>query len=103
MRNWEIEARLAELAAEIAERDEVIELAELANESAMSEISAFGSCQGWFFGAAEVSAVYETGYELWEDERVEMFDEEWNVSEEWLAWDAASEDIPGFFELNLSV
>lgn len=34
---------------------------------------------------------------------MEPFDDDWNVTEEWLAWDAASEDIPGFFELNLSI
>ena len=90
-------------AAEVAERDETIELAELAEESCMSELAAFGDCQGWFFGSAEAPIVYETGFELWEDDGIEMLDEDWNVTEEWFAWDAASEDIPRFYEMNLSL
>ena len=78
------------------------ELAEVAEESALSELAAFGSCQGWFFGSAECSVVYETGFELYEDDRIEMFDGD-GVSQEWRAWEAASEDIPGFFALNLSI
>lgn len=85
------------------EVENIVELVEVAEESTLSELSAFGSCQGWFFGSAECPMVYETGFELWEDDRMEPFDDEWNVTEEWLAWDDASEDIPGFFELNLSV
>ena len=91
------------IAAEVAERDDIVELAELAEESAMSELAAFGNCHGWFFGSADASIVWETGFELWQDERVECFNEDWSLSEEWLAWDAASEDIPDFFELSLSV
>ena len=85
------------------EVESIVELVEVAEESTLSELAAFGSCQGWFFGSAECSMVYETGFELWEDDRMEPFDDEWNVTEEWLAWDDASEDIPEFFELNLSV
>ena len=88
---WEIKA------------EQAIELAEMAHESAMTELAVFGNCQGWFFGSAECSMVYETGYELWQEERIECLNEDWSLSEEWLAWDAASADIPGFFELNLSV
>jgi hypothetical protein len=84
------------------ELEQVIELAEMAEESALSELGAFGSCQGWFFGSAECSMVYESGLELYEDDRIEMFDGG-EVSQEWRAWEAASEDIPMFFEVNLSI
>lgn len=85
------------------ESREIAELAEMAEESAQVERAALGSCAGWFFGSAECPMAYETGYDLWDDDRMEPFDDEWTVSEEWLAWEAASEDIPMFFELNLSV
>ena len=85
------------------ELETIAEMAELAEESALAELGAFGSCQGWFFGSAEAPVVWETGFELWEEERMECFDEDWNVTKEWLAWEAASEDIPGFYELNLSL
>ena len=84
------------------ELEQVIELAEVAEESALSELAAFGSCQGWFFGSAEAPIVYETGFELFEDDRIEMFDGD-EVSQEWRAWEAASDDIPEFFEVNLSI
>lgn len=84
------------------ELENVIELAEIAEESALSELAAFGSCQGWLFGSCDASVVWETGFELYEDEHVEMFDG-WEVSDEWRAWEAASEDIPMFFEVNLSI
>ena len=92
-----------ELEREKAERDDwaieseqAAELAEFAERSAMSELAAFGSCQGWFFGSAEAPIVYETGFKLWEEAEAD-------IEFEWRAWDAASEDITGFFELNLSV
>lgn len=85
------------------EVENVIELVEVAEESTLSELAAFGSCQGWFFGSAECSMVYETGFELWQEDRIECFNEDWSLSDEWLAWNDASEDIPEFFELNLSV
>lgn len=94
--------KIAEL-VEQTEMDELVELAEMAEESAMTELEVFGSCQGWFFGSAEASIVYETGFELYEDDRIEPLDGDWNATEEWLAWDAASEDIPGFFDMNLSL
>lgn len=83
------------------ELENVIELAEIAEESALSELAAFGSCQGWLFGSCDASFT-DTGFELYEDDRMEMFDG-WEVSDEWRAWEAASEDIPMFFEVNLSI
>lgn len=42
---------------EAIEHDELIELVELAEESAMSELAAFGNCAGWFFGSCDASIV----------------------------------------------
>lgn len=81
MSNWNIEETAA--------------LAEQAEESTLAELGAFGSCQGWFFGSAEAPIVFETGFEVWEDENDEGFD--------WEAWNAATEDVPGLLTLNMSL
>lgn len=83
------------------ELEQIIETAEMAHESAMSELEVFGDCQGWFFGSCDTSCTDE-GLELYEDDRMQMWDG-WDVSDEWRAWESASEDIPMFFEVNLSI
>jgi len=101
---WErdLEEAYAERELEF-DAEQLMELVDEMEVSANVEREVFGSAEPWFFGSAEASVVYETGYELWEDDRIECFDDNWNVTDEWKAWDAASEDIPGFFELNLSM
>jgi len=97
----ERETRNAARYAAMAE--EAARLAEIAEENAMTEVDVYGYSEPWFYGCAEAPIVYETGFELWEDDRMECFNDDWSLSDEWLAWDAASEDIPGFFECNLSI
>ena len=78
--------------------DEVCRLVEIAEESALSELGAFGSAEPWFYGEPEQSA-YGARFSktVWSDERC-------LVGEEWDAWDAATEDIPErFFELDWSM
>ena len=90
--------RNAEIAAEVLERDELLEMVEISEQAAISELGAFGSCQGWFYGEPEVD-VFGTRFKtmVWSDER-------YLVGEEWDAWDAATDDIPErFFELDWSM
>lgn len=75
------------------------DLAEIAEENAETELAAFGSCQGWFYGEPELNvfgADYSKG--IWSDERQFTEDEEYD------AWNAAIDDIPErFFELDWSM
>ena len=93
------EWRLSEFDAYGAEeRDELLELVEMAEESALSELGAFGSAEPWFYGEPDMSWYgADNSKTVWSDER-------YLVGEEWDAWDAATDDIPErFFELDWSM
>ena len=89
---------LEELEAELEDcrradgTDELIEFVEIAEESALSELAAFGHVEPWFFGEPDLNE-----FDLWCDER--------HLSDiEWSAWNDATDDMDWrFFELDMSM
>ena len=80
------------ITAEVAERDHIIELVEMAEESALDERAAFGTAVPWFFGEPDLNE-----FDVWCDEKH-------LTADEWEAWNAATDDIPEkFFELDMSM
>ena len=74
------------------EVEELVEFAEIAEESALSEVAVYGYAAPWFFGEPDLNEL-----DLWYDER-RLDDEGWN------AWNDAADDIPErFFELDMSM
>jgi len=72
------------------ELEECIELAEVAEESALVELAVFGYAEPWLYGEPDLNEG-----DVW-------FEDRYLTDEEWEAWDAATDDIPGFFELDMS-